>query len=177
MNFYALNATPISGWATHLGAGDAQFEMTATGRIGRVAIGNGKAELALTAKGTGIVKMLGRSAAAKMVLEAIGDGVAIPLLGGTASMRLVARGDGTITQTSASQAVMRMLGAMSWQNPIARRAVGVAELVMTAESGIPTPHTIRGNASDAHSSRVLIVPRDTRGMRVPRDNRSAGGGK
>lgn len=196
MNFYALNATPISGWETHLGmvdasmrmvaegrgyliihgAGDAEMTLAASGMDSQSLLASGNAGLATDALGTGYLRISGRSAILQMVLEAEGDAEVEERYGGSVRLHLVAFGDGAIAQSGSSDATLRLEAVAGWQNPISVRLDGEAALLLEALNGIPPRHVITGNAGAAHKSRVLVVPKDTRVMRVSRDNRLAGGG-
>jgi len=86
MNLYALNETPINGWATHYGLGEAVAQLTLDGASANAVLGSGSADMALSSSGDGTRRTFGVSNP-DLVLNAQGDGTRRTF--GTADMPIV----------------------------------------------------------------------------------------
>ncbi|SEH89779.1 hypothetical protein [Paraburkholderia hospita] len=109
MNVYALNETPINGWATLYGGGNAVEQLTLSGVSANVVMGGGSADLNLSPAGNGTRWTFGASQA-DLALNESGNGTRRTIGTGDASNVLVVNGDGTTTRSLGGMATL----LLSW---------------------------------------------------------------
>jgi hypothetical protein len=107
MNFYALNETPINGWATRQGFAEADLSLVVTGKSATVRLGSGRADMVLNATGNGTRRTFG-TGAADLVLNASGNGTRRTFGEAEALMELAAGGDGKVTQVVGGTATLML---------------------------------------------------------------------
>ena len=146
MNLYALNETPINGWAVCNGSGHAEMSLNAQGTSANVALGSGTAELELQATGDGTRRVLG-SGSVTMELNASGEGLRWAMGAGLAQMVLYLEGEGTVTNTTAGIATMRLMVPLA-RGGLLRFGQGKASMTLnaTADGRVANSHFGEGVA-------------------------------
>lgn len=130
MNFYALNETPINGWATQQGFGQAAMSLAGSGVSANVALGGGFPSIILQASGDGTRRAMG-GGFPSLVLQVAGDGTRRVPADGIAMLELGGDGDGKIAQGTGGHATM-MLTWPYGQGGIIAHAGGDATLELNA---------------------------------------------
>lgn len=105
MDFYALNETPINGWATRLGFAEADMSLVVSGKSANVLLGSGRADMVLSAAGDGTRRTFG-AGDALLELDTDGDGTRRTFGTGEALFELQAGGDGKVTQVQGGTATL-----------------------------------------------------------------------
>lgn len=95
MNFYALNETPINGWATRQGSGQAAMSLAVSGKSANVVLGASTATMRMQAAGAG-TRRVPASSDPVMVLQATGDGTRRVPAYGSGTMQMGASGEGRV---------------------------------------------------------------------------------
>lgn len=179
MERYALNETPLAGYATMYGQGAAAQAITVTGVpylmiFGRpvaaamsasasadavlALLGRGAAEMAMTAAGRCYLILCGIGDVAFMALSALADGRVIPVARGMAAMTMITVGNGIKALLGAGAAQLG-IGAAG-QGTMATMGAGDAEMELSGSAGIPNPIAVPGTFTDAHPSRRIVVEPD-----------------
>ncbi|ACR15049.1 virion-associated phage protein [Burkholderia phage BcepIL02] len=107
MNLYALNETPINGWATRQGFAEAAMQLAVTGKSANVLLGAGRADMVLNVTGNGTRRTFG-AGAADLVLNVSGNGTRRTFGTADALMELAAAGDGKVTQVVGGTATLML---------------------------------------------------------------------
>jgi hypothetical protein len=136
MNFYALNATPVNGWETQFGFGQAALPLSASGNGLKGALGSGNAALPLQASGNGTRRVMGA---------------------GTVSMALLAEGEGSVVEGNAGKAVM-VLSARG-VGGITVSGEGAAQMVLTAQGEGIVAKGVFGAGHAIIESRAWDIPK------------------
>lgn len=158
---YALNVTPINGWETHLGQGqaDAALSVDGAGRLTMHAPAD-PAGMALAGLADGLLGIVG-AGQADQALTATGASTAILKPVGGASMALEAEGTGYAAFFTTGQAEMALDGIGQLIQAIL--STGGADMLMAGTAGIPQPILIPDLYSQAHPSRFFVAdPGDRR---------------
>ncbi|ULR75126.1 hypothetical protein JC1_54 [Burkholderia phage JC1] len=130
MDFYALNETPINGWATRQGFGQAAMSLAGTGASANVVLGTGAAALRLQTLGKGTRRAMA-SAGVTMVLQTAGDGTRRVPADASAVIELGAGAEGKVAAGVGGHATM-MLTWPYGQGGIIAHAAGTATLELNA---------------------------------------------
>lgn len=187
MNFYALNETPINGWATRQGFGQAAMALAGAGKSANVVLGTGSARLALQASGNGTRRAMGYSVP-QIVLVSDGHGSVRSGVGGTATLILAWHyGQGGIFVHSRGKVGLQF--EIDANSIMGRSGVGVATAQMFMRGDARTYRLIHGAGAAsmaldfsyrvhapvrpvpfelAPRDRAFHVPRECRRMIVPR---------
>lgn len=189
---YALNVTPINGWQTQLGVGIAHQQLQSNGvgyliMVGKaqaailaltpaglaavVLLGVGQGPLALILTGRGYAVIRGEGAALAE-LEADGNGILIPFLGGQAAMIMTGFGFGAIAADGRGLANLQLECTDESSNSIASRGAGFAAIIMAGLAGIPRPSMIRDDGLTHVASRRMLVAQGLRRMTVAPEPRA-----
>ncbi|AFN39126.1 virion structural protein [Burkholderia phage BcepMigl] len=189
MDFYALNVTPINGWATWQGFGQAAMSLAGSGKSANVVLGAGSAQMALQSSGNGTRRAMG-SSGPQIVLTSSGNGSVRGGLGGTATLILAWHyGQGGIFVHSRGKVGLQF--EIDANSIMGRSGVGAATAQMFMRGDARTYRLIHGagavsmalgfdyrvNASIrpvpfelAPRDRAFRVPHECRRMIVPRDD-------
>lgn len=166
---YALNVTPLNGWETMFGSGQADAALTADGVSVTFVFGFGEiAALEMEATGTQYAILHALAQAAEQALSAGADGILATLGQGTAIQVLTASGEGTrrVSFVGVDADLALAVSDHSVAN-IATLGAGQAELISTASYGIPNPHIRPTDFVEAAS--IMIVSDDNRILTVPHE--------
>ncbi|AAQ54994.1 virion-associated phage protein [Burkholderia phage Bcep22] len=194
MNLYALNVTPINGWATWQGFGQAAMSLAGAGKSANVVLGAGSAQMALQSSGNGTRRAMGYSVP-QLVLTSSGHGSIRSGVGGTATLILAWHyGQGGIFVHP--RASVRLQLDIDANSIMGRSGVGAATAQMFVRGDARTYRLIHGAGTVsmaldfayrvnapirvvpfelAPRDRAFHVPRECRRIIVPRgDDRTPG---
>ncbi|CAB3972344.1 MULTISPECIES: hypothetical protein [Burkholderia] len=189
MNLYALNVTPVNGWATWQGSGRASMVLAGSGKSANVVRGAGTARMELQASGKGVRRAMGYSLP-KLVLTSSGHGSLRSGVGGAATLILAWHyGQGGILVRSRGTA--RLQFNVDANSLMGRSAVASAGMQMLMRGEARTYRLVHGAALAsveldisnrisasvrdmpfvfAPRSRQFCVPRESRRFVVPHCN-------
>lgn len=156
MDFYALNASPINGWETHLGSGQAAMSLAASGGSANVDLGAGAAQFALSASGSG-TRRVPASGSASMQLQAAGGGTRWVLGAGTATMQMEASGNGDAVNGMGGK-ISLVLHA-SGTGGILVNGSGIAQMQMDASGEARTADAHYGAGHGIMEMRAWDIPK------------------
>ncbi|AOJ09660.1 hypothetical protein [Burkholderia mayonis] len=132
MNFYALNETPINGWAAQQGFGQVAMSLAGSGVSANVGRGGGFPSIVLQASGDGTRRAMG-GGFPSLILQVAGDGTRRVPADGIAVLELGGDGEGRIATSIGGHATM-MLTWPSGQGGVIARAHGTAAIELVAKA-------------------------------------------
>lgn len=133
MNFYALNSTPINGWATGFGFGQADFTLDAEGVSAEVDLGAGSASLVLESEADGTRRTFAE-VTATLELESEADGTRRVPAEASADFEIELEGDGTATQVVGGTATLLLTWPSGAKGGIFVHAEATATLQLQPEA-------------------------------------------
>lgn len=152
---YALNVAPINGWETQLGQGQADISLSATGSGYRAFFATGQAAaMALSASGAGRSTIYGAGSSAQSLSA---SGVPVLSVRPVGSSALALSANGTSANSVRSDGIASASLFADGDGLMATAGSGQSDMHMAGFAGIPRPIIIPDAYSEAHPSRFFVV--------------------